>query len=94
MTGSRIRSTFDFGLVSLDITGLRADDSGIYVCKAVNKLGEAVSTCTIRVEAHSWLLGQALRPEALAKIAALEEQKCVTCRTKRRTTSRPSLSSI
>ena len=75
MTGSRIRSTFDFGLVSLDITGLRADDSGIYVCKAVNKLGEAVSTCTIRVEAHGWLLGQALRPEALAKIAALEEQQ-------------------
>jgi hypothetical protein len=75
MTGSRIRSTFDFGLVSLDMHGLRADDSGIYVCKAVNKLGEAVSTCTIRVEAHGWLLGQALRPEALAKIAALEEQQ-------------------
>ena len=75
MTGSRIRSTFDFGLVSLDITGLRAEDSGIYVCKADNKLGKAVSTCTIRVEAHGWLLGQALRPEALAKIAALEEQQ-------------------
>ena len=35
MTGSRVRSTFDFGLVSLDITGLRAEDSGIYVCKVI-----------------------------------------------------------
>lgn len=73
MTGSRVRSAFDFGLVCLDISDLRAQDSGIYVCKAINKLGEAVSTCTIKVEAHGWLLGQALRPEALAKIAALEE---------------------
>ena len=72
MTGSRVASNFDFGLVSLDISGLRAQDSGIYVCKAVNRQGEAVSTCTIRVEAHGWLLGQALRPEALAKIAELE----------------------
>jgi len=33
MTGSRVHSTFDFGLVSLDIASLRAEDSGIYVCK-------------------------------------------------------------
>ena len=38
-------------------------------------MGEAVSTCTIRVEAHDWLMGQALRPEALPKIQALEEQR-------------------
>lgn len=33
-TGARIRSTFDFGLVTLSINGLRDDDSAIYTCKA------------------------------------------------------------
>ena len=46
-----------------------------YEMQAVNRVGEAVSTCTIRVEAHGWLLGNALHPEALAKIQALEEQQ-------------------
>ena len=37
-TGSRLHTTFDFGLVSLDIIGLRPDDSGIYVCKVSSNL--------------------------------------------------------
>ena len=45
-----------------------------HTLKAVNKMGEAVSTCTIKVEDRDWLLGQALRPEALPKIQALEER--------------------
>jgi len=49
-TGTRIRSTFDFGLVTLAVNGLRADDSAIYTCKATNLLGEAVSTCTLKIE--------------------------------------------
>jgi hypothetical protein len=48
--GARIRTTFDFGLVTLSINGVRPDDSGIYTCKATNQLGEAVSTCTVKVE--------------------------------------------
>jgi hypothetical protein len=32
------------------VNGLRADDSAIYTCKATNLLGEAVSTCTLKVE--------------------------------------------
>lgn len=48
-TGARIRSTFDFGLVTLSVNGLRDDDSAIYTCKATNKLGEAVSTCSLKV---------------------------------------------
>lgn len=50
LTGTRIRSTFDFGLVTLTVNGLRPDDSAIYTCKATNLLGEAVSTCTLKVE--------------------------------------------
>ena len=30
---SRIGTIFSFGYVSLNITGLRADDSGTYVCR-------------------------------------------------------------
>jgi hypothetical protein len=60
-TGTRLRSTFDFGLVTLTVNGLRADDSAIYTCKATNLLGEAVSTCTLKVEgnkqnSHLWRL--------------------------------------
>jgi hypothetical protein len=32
------------------VNGLRPDDSAIYTCKATNLLGEAVSTCTLKVE--------------------------------------------
>ncbi|XP_042888253.1 titin-like isoform X7 [Penaeus japonicus] len=71
--GTRIRSTFDFGHVTLEISGLREDDSGIYTCKAVNRVGEAVSTCNIKVFGRDWLIGESMHPEALSKIAQLEQ---------------------
>ncbi|XP_014485703.1 PREDICTED: titin [Dinoponera quadriceps] len=72
-TGTRLRSTFDFGLVTLSINGLRADDSAIYTCKATNLLGEAVSTCSLKIADRHWLLGDTLHPDALPKIDALEQ---------------------
>lgn len=77
-TGTRLRSTFDFGLVSLSINGLRPDDSAIYTCKAVNLLGEAVSTCTLKIADRHWLLGDTLHPDALSKISALEQPPVFT----------------
>lgn len=74
-TGSRIRSTFDFGLVTLQINSLRDDDSGLYVVKATNAVGEAVSTSSIRVGDRHWLLGDTMHPGALPRIARLEEPK-------------------
>lgn len=71
-TGTRLRSTFDFGLVTLSINGLRGDDSAIYTCKATNKLGEAISTCSLKIEDKDWLLGQSLHPDAIPKIEELE----------------------
>lgn len=29
---------------------MRPDDSGIYTCRAVNDVGEAITTCTMKVE--------------------------------------------
>lgn len=72
-TGTRLRSTFDFGLVTLSINGLRDDDSAIYTCKATNKLGEAISTCSLKIEDRHWLLGQSLHPDAIPKLEALEK---------------------
>ncbi|XP_055645258.1 titin-like, partial [Toxorhynchites rutilus septentrionalis] len=71
-TGARIRSTFDFGLVTLSINGLRADDSAIYTCKATNNYGEAVSTATLKIEGSHWLLGDTLHPASVQKISDLE----------------------
>lgn len=71
-TGARIRSTFDFGHVTMAINGLRADDSAIYTCKATNQVGEAVSTCTLKIADKHWLLGDSLHPDSLPKIQSLE----------------------
>ena len=50
ITGSRINRTHDFGYVALDITGVRGDDEGIYMCRATNDLGEAVTTASINIK--------------------------------------------
>ena len=47
--GSRIKTSLDFGLVTLDIGSIRASDVGIYTCKVVNLNGEATSTTSIKV---------------------------------------------
>lgn len=47
--GTRISTTFSFGYVALNISHIRAEDSGVYMCKATNKKGEAVSTATLKV---------------------------------------------
>ncbi|MAD20265.1 MAG: hypothetical protein CMJ52_08840, partial [Planctomycetaceae bacterium] len=49
-TGSRIKTSVDFGMVTLDIASLRSTDAGIYTCKAVNMNGEATSTTSIKVQ--------------------------------------------
>lgn len=46
---SRITAIFNFGYVSLNIMHLRAEDSGSYTVRAVNRVGEAISTSTIRI---------------------------------------------
>lgn len=50
--GTRMKQLFDFGHVQLDINGIRPEDSGIYTCRAVNLVGEAISTCTVKVKGN------------------------------------------
>lgn len=46
---SRITAIFNFGYVSLNILHLRAEDSGSYTVRAINRLGEAISTSKINI---------------------------------------------
>ncbi|RZF44390.1 hypothetical protein LSTR_LSTR016710, partial [Laodelphax striatellus] len=49
-TSSRITKTHDFGFVSMDIRHLRGEDEGVYMCRASNALGEAVTTASVRIK--------------------------------------------
>lgn len=49
-TGSRFRTTYDFGFASLDVLGVYGEDSGTYTCKATNKLGTAQSSVDLAVK--------------------------------------------
>lgn len=48
--GSRFQTTHDFGYVALDIQYVRPDDNGVYMCRASNELGEAVTTASVKVQ--------------------------------------------
>ena len=50
LLGHRFRTTYDFGFVALDILYAYPEDSGTYMCKATNAAGQAITTCTIKVE--------------------------------------------
>ena len=46
---SRIGTLYSFGYVSLNITSLRVEDAGTYVCVARNASGEAMTQSNIGV---------------------------------------------
>ena len=47
--GHRFKTTYDFGFVALDILYAHAEDTGTYMCKAKNAVGEAVTTSAVNV---------------------------------------------
>ncbi|XP_054706308.1 titin-like isoform X2 [Uloborus diversus] len=80
--GTRIRTMCDFGLVSLDIVTVRPDDSGIYTCRAVNEVGEAITTCTMKVEDRESIIYRSQHPESLPRIQELESWQAVSPETR------------
>ena len=62
---SRIGTIFSFGYVSLNISDLRSEDSGTYICRAINKSGEDRSQAQFIVKGSS----------ALTASTGLEEQR-------------------
>lgn len=51
-SGSRITKVHDFGYVSLDIAHVRDEDEGVYMCRASNPLGEAVTTASMKIKSE------------------------------------------
>jgi len=49
LLGHRFRPAYDFDYVALDLLGVYPVDSGVYTCQARNQLGEAVTSCSVRV---------------------------------------------
>lgn len=70
---SRITAIFNFGYVSLNIMHLRVEDAGSYTVRAVNKLGEAISTATIKVAARSTVTEDLGIPEQRRYIEKTEQ---------------------
>lgn len=75
--GTRIRTIHDFGFVVLEISPVYPEDSGVYTCKAKNKYGEAITTCTINVEGKRSVILESQLPQEMSggidKIAQIEE---------------------
>ncbi|KAK5980840.1 Immunoglobulin I-set domain protein, partial [Trichostrongylus colubriformis] len=47
ITGSRVKTLSEFGFVALDVKGAIAEDSGTYILRVSNALGEATRQCNI-----------------------------------------------
>ncbi len=71
-TGHRFKSLHDFGFVALDVLYAYPEDSGIYMCKATNGVGEAITTCSIRVEGRKIIDTETMHEESLQRISELE----------------------
>lgn len=52
--GHRFKTTYDFGFVALDILYAHAEDTGTYMCKAKNAVGEAVTTSAVKVTGNTF----------------------------------------
>ena len=72
-TGHRFRPAFDFDYVALDILSVYPEDAGVYTCRAYNKLGEAVTSSSVKVIAKSELILETQHPSGLEKIQYLED---------------------
>ena len=55
MKNDRNQQTLNHGFAVLDIDNLTKEDSGVYSCKAINKLGTAENQCTIIVHPQTEL---------------------------------------
>lgn len=72
-TGHRFRPAHEFDYVALDLLSVYAADSGVYTCQARNQLGEAVTSCSVRIIPKKDLILDSQHPQGLEKIQHLED---------------------
>lgn len=49
-TANRVSTMHDFGYVALNLKYVYPEDSGTYTCRAVNELGQAVTSAVLLVQ--------------------------------------------
>uniref|UniRef100_A0A0N5C356 Ig-like domain-containing protein n=1 Tax=Strongyloides papillosus TaxID=174720 RepID=A0A0N5C356_STREA len=77
--GSRVKTISDFGFAVLEINPVYPEDSGEYICRAVNKAGEAVTSTTLTCDGKETIIRHSQLPERMAgaqvKIDEIENRK-------------------
>uniref|UniRef100_A0A915LCR6 Ig-like domain-containing protein n=1 Tax=Romanomermis culicivorax TaxID=13658 RepID=A0A915LCR6_ROMCU len=78
-TGSRVKTINDFGYTILEVNPVYPEDSGEYVCKAWNSVGEAVTKATLKCEPKKPIIVESQLPEKMSgaqrRIAILDAPK-------------------
>lgn len=75
-TSSRVKTINDFGIVVLEISPSYPEDSGEYTCRAVNNVGEAVTSTKLTCTPKEGIISQSQLPERMSgagkRIAEIE----------------------
>ncbi|VDK72603.1 unnamed protein product [Litomosoides sigmodontis] len=78
-TGSRVKTISDFGFVILEILPTYPEDSGEYTCRAINKVGEAVTSTQLKCNPKQKIITKSQLPDSMSgaykKIIEIEAPK-------------------
>ncbi|OTF69861.1 hypothetical protein BLA29_009488, partial [Euroglyphus maynei] len=74
-SSSRIATSNDFGYVFLEIAAANGDDSGVYMLKIANNMGEAISSHQLRVKQFPTIDTQCQHPETYKQIQYMENRR-------------------
>ncbi|KIH55889.1 immunoglobulin I-set domain protein, partial [Ancylostoma duodenale] len=65
-TGSRVKTINDFGFVVLEISPVYPEDSGEYSCRAVNAVGEAVTSTKLTCTPKEGIISKSQLPDRMS----------------------------
>lgn len=69
----RYKHIFEFGYVGFDILHTYPEDTGHYVCRAINESGQAETKCTLKCYPRHSIILDPHHPESWKKIKQMEE---------------------
>ncbi len=71
MIGSRFRTVFELGFVSLDILYAYPEDAGEYTCRAFNRVGDAMTQASVTCKSVPAIIMQNQMPRGMKKSETL-----------------------